>query len=59
MNLYSIPKSKEFKEKSEGHPEIWKCSFLLQKYKKYDIIYYKVKKERIKLKRGVVYGTSC
>ena len=26
MNLYSIPKSKEFKEKSEGHPEIWKCS---------------------------------
>lgn len=52
MNPYSIPKSKEFKEKSEGHPEIWRCS--LEEFIEKVLPVLKEKQSKHQLKNKVV-----
>lgn len=52
MNLYSIPKSKEFKERSEGHPELWQCS--LDEFIEKVLPTLKAKQSKHKLKNKVV-----
>ena len=52
MSVYSIPKSKEFKERSEGHHGIWKCS--LEEFIEKVLPILKEKQSKHRLKNKVV-----